>query len=220
MATIHEKIDELLAADLHDELSAAERDALHTHLVECAECRQAFQEEKNMDKLLNETIADKKADAAFEQRMVSRFRDRVPKRSGLISMVADLLRVRAVQLTAVAALLLALAQMGKMITGESVTQSERNEDISNIVEAALHKPGASRESGLLSKTDGRSKGADLAAQTAPPPPPAQDKPQTESPLPVTVYSAEVKNRQASTAPKTKKSEAQDESTPNEKEDAA
>jgi anti-sigma factor RsiW len=111
MATIHEQIDELLAADLHDELSAAERDALHTHLVECAACRQAFQEEKNMHKLLNETIADKKADPGFEQRMVSRFRDRVPKRSGLISLVADLLRVRAVQLTAVAALLLALAQM-------------------------------------------------------------------------------------------------------------
>ena len=28
MATIHEQIDELLAADLHDELTAAERDAI------------------------------------------------------------------------------------------------------------------------------------------------------------------------------------------------
>jgi len=92
MATIHEQIDELLAADLHDELSAAERDGFHAHLVECAECRHAFQEGKNMNKILNETMADKKADAAFEQRMVSRFRDRVPKRSGLISLVTDLLR--------------------------------------------------------------------------------------------------------------------------------
>ena len=82
MATTHEQIDELLAADLHDELTAAERDEFHAHLVECAECRQAFQEGKNMNRILNETMADKKADGAFEQRMVSRFRDRVPKRPG------------------------------------------------------------------------------------------------------------------------------------------
>ncbi|MEY2520988.1 MAG: hypothetical protein QOF24_2747 [Verrucomicrobiota bacterium] len=210
MATIHEQIDELLAADLHDELSAAERDGFHAHLVECAECRQAFQEEKNMHKLLNETIADKKADPGFEQRMVSRFRDRVPKRSGLISVVADLLRVRAVQLTAVAALLLALAQMGKMITGESVTPSKRNEYISDIVEADRDKPGASRESGLLSKTDGRSKGADLPAQNPPPPAPAQDKSNTPveglRQLPSFVGNT-----------KTKKAEVQDENAVNEKE---
>ena len=60
MPTIHEQIDELLAADLHGELSAAERDAFHAHLVECADCRQAFQEEKNMHKLLNETLAARK----------------------------------------------------------------------------------------------------------------------------------------------------------------
>ena len=53
MATTHEQIDELLAADLHDELTAAERDEFHAHLVECAECRQAFQEGKNMNRILN-----------------------------------------------------------------------------------------------------------------------------------------------------------------------
>ena len=96
MSTIHEQLDELLAADLHDELTGAERDEFHAHLVECAECRQAFQEEKTMNRILNETLADKKADAAFEQRMVSRFRDRVPKRAGLIGLITDLMRVRAV----------------------------------------------------------------------------------------------------------------------------
>src|SRR5438105_15279051 len=102
MSAIHEQLDELLAADLHDELTAAERDEFHAHLVECAECRQVFQEGKNMNRILNETMADKKADAAFEQRMVSRFRSRVPKRSGLLSLLTDLLRIRAVQLTAAA----------------------------------------------------------------------------------------------------------------------
>ena len=37
MPTIHEQIDEFLAADLHGELSTAEQNALHAHLIECAE---------------------------------------------------------------------------------------------------------------------------------------------------------------------------------------
>src|SRR5688572_5351580 len=179
MATIHEQFDELLAADLHDELTATERDGFHAHLVECAECRQAFQEGKNMDRIINETLADKKADAGFEQRMVSRFRDRVPKRRGLISLMTDLLRVRAVQLTAVAALLLALAQMGKMITGESASPMQRRDNtVVSEVQRDGDGPGAGRESGLLAKTDGRTRTADVIAESPvapPPPPPAQDK---------------------------------------------
>ena len=172
MATIHEQIDELLAADLHDELTAGERDGFHAHLVECAECRQAFQEGKNMNRILNETIADKKADAGFEQRMVSQFRDRVPKRRGLISLITDLMRVRAVQVTAVAAILLALAQMGKMITGESATPKTRRENTFALQEyrGDQDKPGATRDSGVLAKTDGRSKTPDLLS--LPPPPPS------------------------------------------------
>jgi anti-sigma factor RsiW len=184
MATIHEQIDELLAADLHDELTATERDGFHAHLVECAECRQAFQEGKNMNRILNETIADKKADAGFEQRMVSHFRDRVPKRRGLMSLVTDLLRVRAVQLTAVAALLLALAQMGKMITGESASPMQRRETSTVMSELRrdADKPGAGHESGLLAKSDGRTRTADVAAQSEPPPPPAPAQDKTNTPV--------------------------------------
>src|SRR5437016_9350298 len=134
MSTTPEQIDELLAADLHDELTPAERDEFHAHLVECAECRQAFQEGKNMNRILNETMADKKADPAFEQRMVSRFRDRVPKRASLISLITDLMRVRAVQLTGATALLLALVQTGRMITGDSATPLKRSEYIYSTVE--------------------------------------------------------------------------------------
>lgn len=197
MATIHEQIDELLAADLHDELTAAERDEFHAHLVECAECRQAFQEGKNMNRILNETIADKKVDPGFEQRMVSRFRDRVPKRRGLLSLMTDLLRVRAVQLTAVAALLLALAQMGKMITGESATPSQRREKTVAMSEfqTDADKPAASRESGLLAKTDGRTNGADLVAQHPPPPPPVPSPADSLRHLPTTV--GDTKSKKAS-----------------------
>ena len=177
MATIHEQIDELLAADLHDELTAAEQEGFHAHLVECAECRLAFQEGKNMNRILNETIADKKADPGFEQRMVSHFRDRVPKRRGLLSLMTDLLRVRAVQLTAVAALLLALAQMGKMITGESAMPLQRRDKTAmSESRSDSDTSGARRENGLLAKTDGRTATTNPTKQNEPPPPPpAQDK---------------------------------------------
>jgi hypothetical protein len=210
MATTHEQIDELLAADLHDELTASERDTFHAHLVECAECRQAFQEGKTMNRILNETIAHKKADPAFEQRMVSRFRSQVPKRAGLISLVTDLLRVRAIQLTAVAALLLALAQMGKMITGESAAPKSRHENTVALEEYRndQDKPGATRESGLLAKTDGRSKTPVVSQTPAPPPLPQKSTTETQSPLPVTVYSADtLKSRNKKAAFKDEKAPA-------------
>src|SRR4029077_18827958 len=119
MATIHDEIDNWLAADVHDELSEEERSALHTHLVDCAVCRKTHQENKAMNKILEETLAQEKPDPAFEQRMLASFRNRIPQRSGLVKLLADLMRLRAVQITAVAAVLLALVQIGKMITGES-----------------------------------------------------------------------------------------------------
>ena len=78
MATIHDEIDNWLAADIHGELSDDERGALHAHLVECAACRKAHQENKIMNKILEETLATEKADPAFEQRMLSGFRIRIP----------------------------------------------------------------------------------------------------------------------------------------------
>lgn len=175
-----------------------------------------------MHKILNETIADKKADTGFEQRMVARFRDRVPRRPGLVQLVTNLVRLRAVQLTAAAALLLSMVQMGRMITGESAAPMVRREDATSVPESELAKspPGPLRNSvTLTAKTDSQGRGVDQFASSisAPAsgvlaPPPAQDKAQADKPLPVTVYSAEVLQRQASTAPKTKKSEAKDEKT--------
>src|SRR5205085_2255079 len=133
-------------------------------------------EGKTMSRILNETLSEKKADPAFEQRMVSRFRDHVPKRAGLIGLITDLMRVRAVQLTAAAAILLALAQMGKMITGESMTPKTRHENTVALEEYRRDqdKPGATRENGVLAKTDGRTKTAQVAATPAPGPVPPTD----------------------------------------------
>jgi hypothetical protein len=209
MATIHEQLDELLAADLHDELTAAERDEFHAHLVECAECRLAFQEGKTMNRILNETLADKKADPTFEQRMVSRFRDRVPKRTGLIGLITDLMRVRAVQLTAAAAVLLALAQVGKMLTGESMTPKTRHENTVALEQYRTdqEKPAATQEvASVLSKADGRTKTV-AQSPVAPPAPPPMDAVMSTAPKP------QSEALRAAGLTKTKKTEFKDEKTP-------
>src|SRR4029434_10848576 len=118
MATVHNEIDNWLAADLHSELSNAERSALHAHLVECAACRKNHQETKAMNKILEETLAQEKPDPAFEQRMLANFRTRIPQRSGLMKLLGDLMRLRSAQIAAVAAVLVGLVQLGRMFTGE------------------------------------------------------------------------------------------------------
>src|SRR6266571_936567 len=121
MATLHEEIDNWLAADLYGELSDEERRHLHTHLVECGACRKTHQETKTMNKILEETLAQKKPSPNFEQRMLAGFRNRVPQRPRLVKVLVDLMRLRPVQITAVAAILLALVQVGLMITSKSAT---------------------------------------------------------------------------------------------------
>src|ERR1700675_2077025 len=111
MATVHDEIDNWLAADLYGELSDEEQRQLHTHLVECVACRKTHQETKTMNKILEETLAQEKPDSSFEQRMLAGFRNRAPERTGLLKLIADLMRLRAAQVAAVAAVLLGLVQL-------------------------------------------------------------------------------------------------------------
>ena len=180
MATIHDDIDTWLAADLHSELSSNERSALHAHLVDCAACRQTHQEIKVMHKILEETFAQEKPDPALEQRMLAGFRNRVPQRSGLVKMLVDLMRLRATQIAAVAAVLLGLVQIGRMITGEPVTAPrERERYVGEQFAAQPSQVPASRaaQSGALAKSGevaaGRPQG--LALKEPPPPAAAQSK---------------------------------------------
>src|SRR5215470_17954954 len=131
MATVHAEIDNWLAADLYEELSGEEQRQLHTHLVDCADCRKTHQETKAMNKILEETLAQQKPDPAFEPRMLAGFRNRVPERTGLLKLLADLMRVRAAQVTAVAAVLLGLVQLGRMITGETATRPAARDRYAN-----------------------------------------------------------------------------------------
>jgi hypothetical protein len=178
MATIHNEIDNLLAANLHGELSDNERDALHAHLVDCAACRKTHQEIKTMNKILEETLAEEKADPAFEQRMLAGFRSRVSQRNGLVKLLVDLMRLRTAQIATVAAVLLGLVQIGRLITGEPVTAPRAGERYAQA-EVAAPQPPESRpiQAGALGRSGeiaaGRPK--DLALEAPAPPPATRSK---------------------------------------------
>jgi len=181
MATIHDEIDNWLAADLHGELLEDERSALHTHLVECATCRKAHQETKAMNKILEETLAQEKPDPAFVQCMLAGFRRRIPqRRSGFGGSIVDLMRLRALQFTAAAAILVALVQMGRMITGENATalrDRERYAREQSVAQPSQLPASQIGRSGALAKSDQLTAGKpeDSALEAPPPPPEARSK---------------------------------------------
>ena len=161
MATIHDEIDNWLAADLHGELSENERSVLHTHLVDCATCRKTHQETKTMNKILEETLAQEKPDPRFEQRMLAGFRNRVAQRAGLGGLLVNLIRLRPVQVTAVAAILLGLVQLGRMITGESATTPRSGEGYAD--EELLRQQPSQVASSRMARTGAFDKSDELAA---------------------------------------------------------
>src|SRR5512133_1942942 len=172
MATVHDEIDNWLAADLYGELSNKEKRQLHTHLVVSAACRKTHQETKTMNKILEETLAQQKPDPTFEQRMLAGFRNRVPQKTGLLKLLGDLMRTRAAQITAVAAVLLGLVQLGRMITGETATppaaryryaNEQLFEQTSQV--AATSEPG---RAGALGKAAERAAGKSKDLALAPP----------------------------------------------------
>src|SRR5206468_2878262 len=152
------------------------------HLVDCAACRKTHHETKTMNKILEETFAQEKPDPAFEQRMLAGFRNRIPQRSGLVKVLVDLMRLRATQIAAVAAALLGLVQIGRMITGEPVTVPRAPERYAQV-EVGPPQASESRPSqaGALDRSGGISVGRpqDLALQPPGPPAAARSKFQKE-----------------------------------------
>ena len=157
MATIHNEIDNWLAADLHGDLSDAERSTLHAHLLDCAACRKAHQETKTMNKILEETLAPEKPDPVFEQRMLAGFRSRAPQRSGLVKLLADVMRLRAAQIAAVAVVLLGLLQLGRMSTKENAIPSRARDQYTDKQffpqPAQVALPSEPGRAGALDKSD-------------------------------------------------------------------
>jgi len=178
MATVHDDIDNWLAADLYGELSGEEQRQLHTHLVECAACRKTHQETKTMNKILEETLAQQKPDPNFEQRMLVGFRNRIPERSGLLRLLSDLMRMRAAQVTAIAAVLLGLVQLGRMITSETATSPAARDRYAN--EQLFERPSQvvgtlePARPGALAKSDELAAGKPKDVVLAPPPPAASE----------------------------------------------
>ncbi|MBO0696245.1 MAG: DUF4349 domain-containing protein, partial [Verrucomicrobia bacterium] len=142
------------------------------HLVDCAACRKTHQETKTMNKILEETLAQEKADPAFEQRMLAGFRNRVPQRSGVVKLLVDLMRSRATQIAAAGAVLLGLVQIGRMITGESLNGPRARERYAEA-EAVAPQPPESRpgQAGTLAGSDeiAASRPKDLSPEAPPPP---------------------------------------------------
>jgi hypothetical protein len=176
MATIHDEIDTWLTADLHGELSDSEQSTLHAHLLDCAMCRKTHQEIKNMNKILEETLAQERPDPVFEQRMLAGFRNRVPQRSGLVKLLVDLMRLRATQIAAVAAVLLGLIQIGRMITGENATSPRDRYAKAEVAASQAPEPLPS-QAGALDRSDGIAAGRpqDLALQPLAPLPETRSK---------------------------------------------
>jgi hypothetical protein len=182
MATVHDEIDNWLAADLYGDLSDEEQRQLHTHLVECVACRKTHQETKTMNKTLEETLAQQKPDPSFEQRILVGFCKRIPERSGLIKLLADLMRLRAAQVTAVAAVLLGLVQVGRMITGENAVPLRDRERYVRAQLAAPQSPVAQSppaQTGGLMKSDELIRRSQDLALAHPQPPAAAPATQSE-----------------------------------------
>jgi Domain of unknown function (DUF4349)/Putative zinc-finger len=167
MATIHDEIDNWLPADLHDQLSEEERNALHIHLVECVACRRAHQENKIMNTILEDTLATEKPDPAFEQRMLGRFRRRVPEKTRIANFIAGLMRLRAPQLAGVAFILLVLVQVGRMLTGEASRPSRAFQVASatDQLSALLNKKQAGPMGGARSYASPRDNTFDIASSS-------------------------------------------------------
>ena len=116
---IHHDLDSWLAAAVHDELSAEERAEFDAHLASCASCRAAFQEQINTSNMIQNTLHADRPDNAFEQRILAGFRRNAPKtRGNVVSFFGRVMQARATQITAVAALLLGMTQLGRILTGE------------------------------------------------------------------------------------------------------
>jgi hypothetical protein len=178
MATVHDEIDNWLAADLYGELSTEEQRQLHTHLVDCSSCRRSHQETKTMNKILEETFAPQQPDPSFEGRMLAGFRTRIPERNRLVKLVFDLMRFRATQIAAVAALLLGLVQLGRMITGETAASLRSREHYAN--EQSFEQPSQAAgtlepaRANALDKAGQLSAGKPKDLALAPPPPMAAE----------------------------------------------
>ena len=164
MVMIHENINEYLAADLHGELSQSEREELHTHLMECVECRTHYKDERVTHKVLQATLEIAKPALSFEQRMVAAFRNRVPNKNPRLSgFFVNALRLRVIQAAVVAAVFFLLVQTGRMLSGDVNWARTALAFLPNMQIAGSNHTGDFGKAGLPSSTAPHSTGGDRTA---------------------------------------------------------
>lgn len=155
---VHERIEEVLAAAVHNELTDAERRELHLHLVECEACRQLHKEDQLMNRAMEEVFSNVKPDHGFEKRMLHSFRSGARHRDSIGYLFGNLLRSRATQIAGAAAILLTLIQTGRFLTGEPMwprhlSTSGENQDAPRLFrsltqDAPADTPSAAARSAL------------------------------------------------------------------------
>ena len=178
MATVHDEIDNWLAADLYGELSesGAARVAYASrrvrHLPKNSSGNQNYEQNSGRNSHSAETRS------GFRTTNAAGFRNRIPEKSGLIKSLYDLMRFRTVQVTAVVAVLLGLVQLGRTFTMGTATTPRIRDRYANkqlfeppLQFAATSQPG---RAGALDKSDELAAGKpeDLALPAPPPSLPA------------------------------------------------
>ncbi len=157
MPTIHDDIEPWLAASVHDQLSPDERNQLQDHLAECETCRALHQQELSMNTMITNAFDEMKPDHAFEGRVLSGFRRNAAQRARLVPLLASFFRFRATQVAAVAALLLSMVQVGRLLTGEASVPEERQRQ----------RPAFAGKTSVRNDTAGPAQNEMMVAQDAP-----------------------------------------------------
>ena len=138
MKSVHDEIEEWVGGALCESLHPEERKSFETHLANCEACRTYYQEEKRMSELIAASLESEGPSPDFEQRMVLAFRGR--PEHWLRRLGAWMLLSRSVQLTGAMAALLALVQIGSLVTQERATSATRKAEASlPSMEAKPHR---------------------------------------------------------------------------------
>lgn len=195
MPTIHEDIEPWLAASVHDQLFPEERNQLQEHLAQCEKCRALHQQEFATNAMITTAFDEMKPDLAFEQRVLSGFRKKLPHRAGLIPLCASLFRFRATHIVAIAAVLLTMVQVGRVVTGEKGTPVEGLRQLPSFIgkTSTQNDSNGGDESRIASQKTATTERVVVTGSHIP-------VGETESALPVTVYSADVLSKSGSVAP--------------------
>jgi hypothetical protein len=156
MPTIHDNIEPWLAAAVHDELSPSERAEFDAHLATCATCRALHQEQTALSTMIQNTLHADRPDDAFEQRMLSGFRRTAARpRGNIVSIFSRVMHARAAQITAIAAVLLGLTQLGRLLTDENHFEIPAGERIGLAPRSAAAPAEASQRARAATSTQSK-----------------------------------------------------------------